>query len=286
MTVALVTDSTAYLPEDLVTGLGIQVVPLHVVVDGEDRREGQDISAAEVAQRLRAGARVTTSRPSPEDMLAAYRRAAQAGASQIVSAHLSSAVSSTVGSASLAAGQSPVPVTVLDTRSVAMAMGHSVVAGVRAAERGSDAAAVAEVVRAHCEASTLIFCVDSLEYLRRGGRIGAASALVGSALAIKPLLGLRDGAIVPIERVRTSAKALTRLCERTVDAVSSLAAQHDWVDVAVHHLDAEERAEQVAETLANALPAATRLRLVEIGPVIGAHAGPGTIGVSITPRLT
>ncbi|XVX21567.1 DegV family protein [Actinomycetota bacterium] len=285
MTVALVTDSTAYLPEDVVQGLGIQVVPLHVVVDGEDRREGQDISASEVAERLRAGAKVTTSRPSPEDMLEAYRRAAEAGASAIVSAHLSAAVSSTVGSASLAAGQSPVPVTVVDTRSVAMAMGHSVVAGVRAAERGSDAQAVADVVRAHCDASTLLFCVDSLEYLRRGGRIGAASALVGSALAIKPLLGLRDGAIVPIERVRTSAKALVRLRERAVDAVNSLVPQHDCVDVAVHHLDAETRAEELAEALANALPDSTRLRLVEIGPVIGAHAGPGTVGISITPRL-
>jgi DegV family protein with EDD domain len=276
---ALVTDSTAYLSADLVGEHGIGVVPLHVIVSGQERREGVDIAPGEVADALRAFKPVSTSRPAPQAFLDVYRDLADKGADSIVSVHISSDMSSTLGSAQLAAHQSPVPVTVIDSRSMGMAMGYAVLAGADLASRGASAQEVADAVRARCGAATVVFYVDTLEHLRRGGRIGKANALLGSALAIKPILGLADGAIVPLERVRTSSKAIARLEELAVAAAGSRA-----VDVAVHHLDSAERAERLAERLRLRIEGLEDLRVVELGAVVGAHVGPGTLAIAVSPR--
>jgi DegV family protein with EDD domain len=276
---ALVTDSTAYLSADLVGEHGIGVVPLHVIVSGQERREGVDIAPGEVADALRAFKPVSTSRPAPQAFLDVYRDLADKGADSIVSVHISSDMSSTLGSAQLAAHQSPVPVTVIDSRSMGMAMGYAVLAGADLASRGASAQEVADAVRARCGAATVVFYVDTLEHLRRGGRIGKANALHGSALAIKPILGLADGAIVPLERVRTSSKAIARLEELAVAAAGSRA-----VDVAVHHLDSAERAERLAERLRLRIEGLEDLRVVELGAVVGAHVGPGTLAIAVSPR--
>jgi DegV family protein with EDD domain len=282
VSVAIVTDSTAYLPVDLVASQGIWVVPLHVVLGGQQFSEGVDVTTAEVAAALRTFTPVSTSRPSPRAFLDAYEAAAAGGADAIVSVHISSDMSGTVESAVLAASQSPVPVEVVDSRSLGMAMGYAVLSAASAARHGLGAKTVAAIASSRSEASTVIFYVDTLEHLRRGGRIGAASALLGSALAIKPLLALSDGHIKPIEKVRTSARALSRLEDLALRAVD--AAGEPGVDIAVHHLDSHTRAAELADRLRPKVPPTAKVVLVELGAVVGAHVGPGTIAVVISPR--
>jgi DegV family protein with EDD domain len=282
VSVAIVTDSTAYLPVNLVERQGIWVVPLHVVLGGQQFSEGVDVTTAEVAAALRKFTSVSTSRPSPQAFLDAYEAAAAGGADAIVSVHISSDMSGTVESAALAASQSPIPVEVVDSRSLGMAMGYAVLSAASAAQQGRDAKAVAAIASSRAEAATVIFYVDTLEHLRRGGRIGAASALLGSALAIKPLLALSDGHIKPIEKVRTSARALSRLEELALRAAES--ASGPGVDIAVHHLDSPTRAGDLVDRLRARVPSTTSVILVELGAVVGAHVGPGTIAVAVSPR--
>ncbi len=281
MSVAIVTDSTAYLPASVVDAHGIHVVPLHVVIAGTEYSEGVDVSTTEVAAALRAFRPVSTSRPSPQAFLDAYEKAAADGATAVVSIHISSDMSSTVESAHLAARHSPVPVTVVDSRSLGMAMGFGVVSAAELAAEGASAQEVADRALWRCEASTVVFYVDTLEHLRRGGRIGLASAFLGSALAIKPILGLSDGHIRGVEKVRTSGRALARLEEL------ALAAGDDapqGVDVAVHHLDSQNRAEDLASRLRERMEGAHEILTVELGAVVGAHVGPGTLAVAVSPR--
>ena len=284
MSVAIVTDSTAYLPDSVIGAHSIQVVPLHVIVGGTEFSEGVDITTAEVAAALRSFKPVSTSRPSPQSFLDAYEKAAAGGAQGIVSVHISADMSSTVESAHLAAQQSPVPVVVVDSRSLGMAMGYAVLSAAELAERGGSVEDVAAQARSRAEASTVVFYVDTLEHLRRGGRIGSASAFLGSALAIKPILGLVDGHIRPLEKVRTSSRALGRLEELAVSAVEKAGS---GVDIAVHHLDSQSRADDLAARLTarlEGLPADGDVRVVELGAVVGAHVGPGTIAVAVSPR--
>ena len=282
MTVALVTDSTAYLPVDLVEHQGIRVVPLHVILGGQQFSEGVDVTTAQVAAALRKFTPVSTSRPSPQAFLDAYESAAAEGADAVVSVHISSDMSGTVESAALGASQSPIPVEVIDSRSMGMAMGYAVLSAALAASQGLDAKAVAAVAQSRADAATVIFYVDTLEYLRRGGRIGVASALLGSALAIKPLLALSDGHIAAIEKVRTSLRALSRLEELALQAAE--AAGESGVDIAVHHLDSQTRATDLVERLRARVASTTTVVLVELGAVVGAHVGPGTIAVAVSPR--
>jgi DegV family protein with EDD domain len=282
VSVAIVTDSTAYLPLDLVARHGIRVVPLHVIVGGQQFSEGVDVTTSEVASALRRFAGVSTSRPAPQAFLDAYEAAAANGADAVVSVHISSDMSGTVESAALAASQSPIPVEVVDSRSLGMAMGYAVLSAAEAAQQGQAAKAVAAIASSRSVAATVIFYVDTLEYLRRGGRIGAASALLGSALAIKPLLALSDGHIETIEKVRTAVRALSRLEELALKAVD--AARVPGVDIAVHHLDSQARADDLAVRLRARVASGTSVILVELGAVVGAHVGPGTIAVCVSPR--
>jgi DegV family protein with EDD domain len=282
VSVAIVTDSTAYLPSSVVESRGIHVVPLHVIIGGTEYSEGVDVTTAEVAAALRSFKPVSTSRPAPQAFLDAYEKAAADGAEAIVSVHISADMSSTVESAHLAAQQSPVPVRVVDSRSLGMAMGYAVVSAAALAAEGADVNAVAEQALWRAEASTVVFYVDTLEHLRRGGRIGSASALLGSALAIKPILGLDDGSIRPLEKVRTSARALGRLAE--LSATAADAAGEGGVDIAVHHLDSAARAEDLATRLRETVGVPNEVIVVELGAVVGAHVGPGTLAVAVSPR--
>ena len=281
MSVAIVTDSTAYLPEGAVASRGIHVVPLHVVIGGTEYSEGVDVTTAQVAAALRSFRPVSTSRPSPQAFLDVYEKAAADGADAVVSVHISADMSSTVESAHLAAQQAPVPVTVVDSRSLGMAMGYAVLSAADAPAAGADASDVAAQALSRAHASTVVFYVDTLEHLRRGGRIGSASAFLGSALAIKPILGLVDGSIRPLEKVRTSNRALARLEELAVAAAEQAP---EGVDIAVHHLDSASRAEDLVSRLANRVPSAAEVSLVELGAVVGAHVGPGTLAVAVSPQ--
>ena len=277
--VAVVTDSTSYLPAELVREHGIEVVPLQVVIGGTSYDEGSGASAASVADALRAWQPVTTSRPAPATLLQAYQAAADRGCDAVVSVHLSAQMSGTVESARLAAKDSPVPVEVVDSGSLGMGLGFAVVSAALAAAEGRPADEVARAARDRAGASTAVFYVDTLEYLRRGGRIGAAAAMLGSALAVKPLLHLVDGHIEPLEKVRTAAKAIARLEDVAVGHAGSRS-----VDVAVHHLASAERAEALAKRLRDRLPALAGLHVSEVGAVVGAHVGPGMLAVVVAPR--
>ncbi|MFK0190004.1 DegV family protein [Kitasatospora sp. NPDC090308] len=306
---ALVTDSTAYLPQQAVDRHRIRVVPLSVAVGDEVFAEGVEISPKDVAEALRSKQRVTTSRPSPETFAAAYRAAAEAGARGIVSIHLSAELSGTAEAAQLAAAEVSIPVRVVDSRLVGMALGSCVLAAAESAQaldaaragsasggaggtvggRGAAADTDAGAVEADLDrvvaaaedraAGTAgFFYVDTLEHLRRGGRIGTAQALVGSALAVKPLLHLAGGRIEPLEKVRTASRAIARLEEIAVER-----AGQQPVDITVHHLAAENRAEPLAERLRERVPGLKELYVSEVGAVIGAHVGPGLLAVVVSP---
>ncbi|MFD9592918.1 DegV family protein [Kitasatospora sp. NPDC059973] len=276
---ALVTDSTAYLPQQAVDRHEIAVVPLSVAVGDTVLAEGVEISPKDVAEALRGKQRVTTSRPSPDAFAAAYRAAAEAGAKGIVSVHISAELSGTAEAARLAAAEAPVPVRVVDSRLVGMALGYGVLAAAEAIEAGRELDEVVAAVAARTAVTSGFFYVDTLEHLRRGGRIGAARALLGSALAVKPLLHLDGGRIEPLEKVRTASRAIARLEEIAVEQ-----AGEREVDIAVHHLAAEERAEPLAERLRGRIPGLRDLYVGEVGAVIGAHVGPGLLAVVVSPR--
>ncbi|MFI2608627.1 DegV family protein [Kitasatospora sp. NPDC018619] len=278
---ALVTDSTAYLPQEALDRHGITVVPLSVAVGDSVLSEGVEISPKDVAEALRGKQRVTTSRPNPEAFAAAYRAAAEAGAEGIVSVHISGELSGTVEAARLAAAEAPVPVRVVDSRLVGMALGYGVLAAAEAIAAGRGLAEAAEAADRRAAATSGFFYVDTLEHLRRGGRIGAARALLGSALAVKPLLHLDGGRIEPLEKVRTASRAIARLEEIAVER----SGQRD-VDITVHHLAAEERAEPLAERLRARVPGLRELYVGEVGAVIGAHVGPGLLAVVVAPSTS
>jgi DegV family protein with EDD domain len=280
VSVAVLTDSTAYLPSNLLEQYDIGVVPLYVVLPGRSGREGREIGPDDVARALAVrGQRVSTSRPTPGDFVLAFRRRLEQGAERIVSVHLSAELSGTCDAARLAAAQvGEHLVTVVDSRSAAMGVGFSVLAAARAAAGGAEAPDVAEVARTTAAATRTFFVVDTLEHLRRGGRIGSAAAVLGSALSVKPLLNMRDGQVLPLEKVRTFARALSRLVQRSVEAAGT-----GPVSVAVHHLAAPERAERLAAELRERLPALDELFVSELGAAIGAHVGPGAVGIVVSP---
>ncbi|WP_328464064.1 DegV family protein [Streptomyces sp. NBC_00448] len=285
--VAIVTDSTAYLSPQALTRHAISLVPLTVVIDDEAFVEGTEISAPAVARALQRRRPVTTSRPSPAEFTAAYEAAAASGAKAIVSLHLSADFSGTYDAATVAAKEAPVPVRVVDTGMVAMALGFTVLAAAEAAEAGGTADDVVAAAERRATATSAFFYVDTLDYLRRGGRIGAAQALFGSALAVKPLLRLADGRIELLEKVRTASKAVTRLEEIVVECAGAAVdggAGSGRVDLAVHHLAAADRAAALAERLRPRVPGLGELVVSEVGAVIGAHAGPGLLGVVVSPR--
>ncbi|WP_435742115.1 DegV family protein [Nocardioides sp. SYSU DS0663] len=281
--IVVVTDSTASLPAEVAAAHEIVVVPLQVVIGAEVLDEGPEgATPAMVAAALKEWTPVSTSRPSPAAMRAVYEQAAAAGAEAIVSVHLSGDMSGTYESAQLAAQDAPVPVLAVDSRQVGVATGYAALAAAEAVAAGGSAEEAAEAARRRAEASSSLFYVDTLEYLRRGGRIGAAAALLGGALAVKPLLAISDGRVESLERVRTSQRALARLEELAVTAAGD-----GPVDVCVAHLANPDRAATLTSRLAERLADQLEGREVwcgELGAVLGAHVGPGMIAACVAPR--
>jgi DegV family protein with EDD domain len=279
--IALVTDSTACLSAESAADLGVTAVPLEVIVRGAPHSEAAPDTSKLLVEALRAHEAATTSRPSPEDFAAAYRAAAEAGAEGVVSLHISAELSATLESAELAAKDAPLPVRVLDSRTIGMALGFAVLAAAEAGRDGAhDLDAVAEIAAKRSATASAFFYVHTLEYLRRGGRIGSARALLGSALAMKPLLHVADGRVEPLEKVRTSARAIARLEEIAVERAGG---DGSSVRIAVQHLDAADRADALAARLRDRLPGLSGITVCEVGAVIGAHVGPGVLGVIVSP---
>jgi len=272
--VAVVTDSTADLAPDLVDERGITVVPLTVILDGRDYLDGVNITADEFYVRLAAsGAAATTSQPSPGRFAEVYQRLL-ADHDEVISLHISSQLSGTYEAATQGAALVDAPrVRVVDTGMVSMPLALLTLAASAMAADGAAAEAIVERVRSIKERMRVYFMVATLEYLRRGGRIGRASALVGSVLQVKPVLTIAEGQVAPLERVRTQERALTRVIELA-------SAVEGPVCALVGHAAAAEAADRIARALE---PHAESLIVAPLGPVVGAHAGPGTVGVGCYP---
>jgi DegV family protein with EDD domain len=292
--VAVVTDSTSSLDPAAAAEAGVLVVPLQVIVDGTSRPESfrpgaGSVTPGAVAAALREARAVSTSRPSPEAFASAYEAAVTQGATAIVSVHLSAAISGTCDAAALAARSAEVPVIVVDSRTVGPGGGFAALAAAEAARGGGSAEHVAEVARRRAAASVTYFCVENLEFLRRGGRIGTAQALLGSALAVKPLLTVADGRIASAERVRTMSRALARLQELAGEVVDATAGDlradgEPGVDIAVPHLDNRSAADRVARSFVARWGDRVAVSVSEVSAVLGVHCGPGTVGVVVSPR--
>ncbi|MGN9804584.1 DegV family protein [Micromonospora sp. L32] len=281
MPVAVVTDSTAYLPPELVRAHRLTVVPLTVVLNGAEGLEGIETFPAD-ATRVLGGRRVSvsTSRPAPEQFARTYRELLDAGADGVVSVHLSAELSGTVEAARLAAAGLGDRVEVVDSRATGMGLGFPVLAAATAAAAGADLSEVRQAAQATVDRTTIYFYVDTLEFLRRGGRINAAEALLGTALSVKPIMHMPDGAIVVRDKVRTASRGVARLVDLAVEAAGDAE-----VDLGVHHLAAPQRAEQLLEALTERL--GDRLHdtyVSEAGAVVAAHAGPGLASVVVHRR--
>jgi DegV family protein with EDD domain len=274
----VVTDSTAYLPVERARELEITVVPLTVMIGGESYPEGGE-SAEVVLAALRSGAMATTSQPSPEAFLEVYRQRAELGFEGIVSVHLSGALSGTYEAAVLAASQSPIPVRVIDSRSVAMGLGFAAISAALAADEGAPIDEVAEVARLRA-ATRSFFPTPNLDQLRRSGRVSRGAALLANALNVLPILSIENGEVVALEKVRTKARALAR-----VEELAEQCAQNGTVDIAVHHLGAPEIADEVAARLQKSIHQIGEVVMSELGAVIGAHTGIGTLAVIVAPRI-
>ena len=276
--VVVVTDSTSYLPRGWAVAESISVIPVQVIVSGRPYDETDDDQAEVVSLALEQWQPVTTSRPSPERFLRSFTAAAEAGASHVVAVTLSADLSATYESALIAAKEAPVPVEVIDSRTIAMGLGFAAVAGARLAAAGGSALEVADMIRRRAAAAQVTFYVDTLEYLRRGGRVSAARAAVGHALQVKPLLHIDDGHVAMLEKVRTASRALARLTEIAVDFAASRP-----VDIAVQHLSSGARATALAAQLRERLPSASVVEC-PVGGVVGAHVGPGMVAVVVSVR--
>jgi DegV family protein with EDD domain len=281
--VAVCSDTTNYLPRELVARNGIEEVSLYVSLDGQQRREAdilEDTDAFYDALRVTQNA-ATTSQPAVGDFLSVWQPILEAG-DDIVSIHIASGISGTYGSAVSARellvrdGIDESRIEVVDSHRACGGLGLMVLAAATAARNGGDIATVVERVSATRDGLQMWFAVDTLEYLRRGGRIGGAQAWMGSALKIKPILTL-DGEITPVERVRTSRRAFARMTEFVRELYD--AGRDGWV---VQHIQAPDVAERLVEHGRQVFGTEPAF-VSEVGPVIGAHVGPGLLGVGAVP---
>jgi DegV family protein with EDD domain len=273
--VAIVTDSTATLPKDLVEELDIRVVPVVLVFGGETYRDGVDITPEEVYRRLRSGEGIPTSAaPSVGDFLRVYATAGQQ-ASTIVSIHMSPKLSST-HTVATAAGEllDDVEVRVVDCQTAAIGQGFVVLEAARAAAAGATLDEVQRRIEEVAPKVSLLFTLDSLEYLRRGGRIGGAAAMAGSLLQIRPVLYLSEGRVKVFSKPRTKHRAVALILRQMEKQVGGRP-----IRAAVLHADALREAEELRQSVADRFDCA-ELLISEFTPVMGAHTGPGLLGVA------
>lgn len=281
--VAIVTDSTAYIPKPMLAEHGIHVVPNMVNWGDQSYRDGVDIGAVEFFERLKVDpVHPTTSVASLGEMKEIYAAAARS-ADAVVGIHLSSKLSNTFKVAQEAAALLPdKTIRVVDSQVTAMALGFMVVAAARAAAAGQSADQIVRLMESVIPRVGVLLTAETLKYLQRGGRIGAAQAFVGGVLDLKPILELRDGIVHPLERVRSRKKALSRV----VEVVSERLAGKSALRLAVIHAAAEPEAREVMSQLQARLGGAIIESVVtDVSPTVAVHTGPGTIGVAFAEGI-
>ena len=273
--IRIVTDSTADLPPALIVELGITVVPLEVNFADRSYRDGVDLTPAEFYTKLQASPTTpTTSQPSVGAFVEAYEALAR-DADGILSIHLSSALSGTYNSAMLARETlgERCPVEVIDSRQASLGMGLIVISCARLARQGASLAELADHARRLIPMTHTLFLVETLEYLQRGGRIGRAAAFLGTLLSVRPLLLIEDGAVKPVERVRTRGKGVDRL-------IQSAESYGKIESVAILQATTPEDVEPMVARLAARVPR-ERIIVGQVGTVIGTHTGPGVLGIVV-----
>jgi DegV family protein with EDD domain len=274
--VQLITDSTAYIPKDLLNRYQIGVAPQVLIWDNQEFRDGVDIQPGEFYTRLKtAKVMPSTSQATPRFYVDLFRKGLDEYSSILV-VTLSSKLSGTMASAIQAREQFPgAPIEIVDSETTAMAMGFIVLAAAEADAQGASLAECKSLAERARQNVGVFFTVDTLEFLHRGGRIGGASRLLGSALNIKPILELTDGRVEAIERVRTRSKSIDRMIELVEQRIGG----RRPVRLAVLHANAEAEARSTLE-LANRRIGAVETIFSEVSPVVGTHAGPGTVGLA------
>jgi DegV family protein with EDD domain len=275
--VAVVTDSTAYIPDQALNGLDIPVIPLWLIWDDERYRDGVDIEPRAFYRRLQERDTIpSTSQPSVGEFIDFYRRVAEAKETDtIVGAYISSKISGTVASAEAAAAQVPeLNVTVIDSFSTSIGLGFVALAAAREAATGGSVADVVAAAQAVQERLTVLFVVDTLEYLHRGGRIGGAKRFLGTMLNIKPLLHLNGGQVEAMGQVRTKRRAIAEMLNVAEERLNG----GQIAEVAVIDVDNREESDTVAEKVGGRFNISTVYQ-TPVSPVIGTHAGPGTVGL-------
>jgi DegV family protein with EDD domain len=271
---AIVLDSTADFPDASERFPNWRVVPLYVTFGTQSYKDGVELTAREFYERLRASSELpTTSQPTPADFLAVYE---QLGAyERILSLHIASNLSGTFQSAGTAAAElGDGRVRTLDSESASVAISMLALAIQRRLERGTSDEEIDELVARYLREHGLLFTVDTLEFLARGGRIGKAKAFAGQLLHVKPILAIRDGEVLPVKRVRGNRKAV----QEFVDALESNTRDEPGLRVGIAHADAPERMVQLEKMVRHIRPKAQIEMETSLGAVIGAHAGPGTVG--------
>lgn len=274
--IAIVTDSTCDIPSEMLRQYDIHVVPQILMLDGKTWLDRVDIDPPAFYELLRNSSSFpTTSQASRVDFQELFAKLSKE-ADGIVAVLVSGEISGTVASALAAVeGMPEVPIEIVDSRGVSAKLGFPVLAAAKAADAGGDLQTVADAARALVPKIRLLFVVGTLEYLHRGGRIGSASRLLGSALNLKPILEFREGTIHPVAKIRTRRKAL----ERVYSLIDEQLSEGQKVHMAVVNIAAQEEADDLAAQLQARFQPAELLQ-VECSPVVGTHAGPGTVGVA------
>ena len=276
--IAIVTDSSVNVPAGIQQECSMHVVPLKVIFNGQTFQDGIDLAPARFYELLQAAPELpTTSQPSTGDFVEVYSRLSEE-ADAIVSIHLSELLSGTIKSA-LAARElvNHVPIEILDSRSVSLGLGFMVMAAARAVEEGKGLPEVVEAAQRLIPKMNIIFVVDTLKYLHMGGRIGGASAMLGSALKIKPLLHISDGEVSPLERVRSKCRAIDRMLEIMAQRLEA-ENRDGTLRAAVVHADREDEALELQEQVRSRFRPVESY-LTDLTPAVGVHVGPGTLGL-------
>ena len=278
--VAIVTDSTACVPPVLSERFRIRIVQLQLRV-GEQLNDEARIAPTTLIEAMRARTDVATAPPDAGAFFWAFQDCIARGAQEIVSIHISSRLSETCAVAKEAAKSVNVPVHVMDSGTAGMSLGYTALAAAQVAANGADARQVVATAGVRIARSTELIHVETLDYLHRSGRIGGAAHLVGTALSLKPLLTVRKGEVAPMDRTIGADRAVRKMVERAVEVAGDRP-----VDLAVEHFGPDDRVPEIVKELRRRLPNAQATMRVPVSAIIGAHVGPGAIGITVSPSTS